>query len=105
MGARLCTWSMNSKIKNWLKESLLTGKIAVGAQLRFGSPAIAELFGIAGFDWVLIDSEHAPQTPVTIQSQLQAAACTPTTAIVRVHQNDSDLIRQKINKVSFKGRS
>ncbi len=51
---------MNYPIKNRLKELLLAGKIAVGAQLRFGSPAIAELFGVAGFDWILIDSEHAP---------------------------------------------
>ncbi len=84
---------MSFKIKNQLKELLRAGKTAVGAQLRFGSPAIAELFGIAGFDWILLDSEHAPQSPITIQSQLQAVGTTTTTAIARLHKNDHDLIR------------
>ena len=60
-------------IKNHLKNLLDAGKPAIGIQLRFGVPAIAELAGLAGFDWLLIDTEHAPQTPVTVQAQLQAA--------------------------------
>ncbi len=74
--------------KNHLKELLDAGKPAFGIQLRFGSPAIVELAGLAGFDWVLIDSEHAPQTPVTIQGQLQAAGCTPVTPVVRIGKSD-----------------
>jgi len=80
-------------IKNRLKNLLDAGKPAIGIQLRFGTPAIAELAGLAGFDWLLIDTEHAPQTPVTVQAQLQAAGCTPATPIVRVAKNDPDLIR------------
>ena len=58
-------------IKNHLKNLLDAGKPAIGIQLRFGTPAIAELAGLAGFDWLLIDTEHAPQTPVTVQAQLR----------------------------------
>ena len=47
-----------------LKHLLATGKPAIGAQLRFGSPGIAELFEYAGYDWLVIDTEHAPQTPI-----------------------------------------
>jgi 4-hydroxy-2-oxoheptanedioate aldolase len=79
-------------LKNRLKELLDADQPAFGLQLRFGSPAIVELVGLAGFDWVLIDSEHAPQTPVTIQNQLQAAGCTPTTPVVRIGKNDPALI-------------
>ena len=79
--------------KNHLKKLLDAGKPAFGIQVRFGSPAIVELAGLAGFDWVLIDSEHAPQTPVTIQGQLQAAGCTPVTPVVRIGKNDPALIR------------
>ncbi len=78
---------------NQMKELLAAGKTVLGAQLRFGSPAIAELFGHAGFDYVLLDSEHAPQTPVGIQQQIQALAATPATPIVRVPKNDADLMR------------
>ncbi|MBI4552345.1 MAG: 2,4-dihydroxyhept-2-ene-1,7-dioic acid aldolase [Candidatus Latescibacteria bacterium] len=80
-------------MKNCLKEKLAAGKVALGVQLWFGSPAIAELCGLAGFDWLLIDTEHAPQTPVTVQAQLQAAGNTNTTALVRLPKNDPDLIK------------
>jgi len=80
-------------MENRLKKLLQQGKIAIGAQLRFGSPAIAELFGLAGFDYIVIDSEHAPQTPVGVQAQLQAIGCTKATGIVRILKNDPDLMR------------
>ena len=78
---------------NRLKEMLAAGRPAIGAQLRFGLPAIAELFGLAGFDWVLIDTEHAPQTPIGVQAQLQAVAGTGATAIVRAARTDADLLK------------
>jgi len=98
---------MPSKIQRLWRSS----QPVLGAQLRFGWPAIAELFSLAGFDWLFVDSEHASQTPVGIQLQLQAmaagdpsSAClrtirrnTATTCdgvpIVRVLKNDPDLIR------------
>ena len=73
-------------MKNRMKEKLMSGQVVFGAQLRFGSPAIAELFGHAGFDYVVFDSEHAPQTPVGIQQQIQAVGCSPATPIVRTSQ-------------------
>lgn len=80
-------------MKNTVKEKIRAGSVVVGAQLRFGSPAIAEMFGHAGFDFLVVDSEHAPQTAVGIQHQLQAIASTPATSIVRVTKNDPDLMR------------
>jgi 4-hydroxy-2-oxoheptanedioate aldolase len=78
---------------NRVKRLLGEGKVVVGAQLRFGSPAIAELFGHAGFDYLVLDAEHAPQTAVGIQSQLQAIGCTSATPFVRLRKNDPDLMR------------
>ena len=80
-------------MKNLMKEKMLGGKVVVGAQLRFGSPTIAEMFGHAGFDFLVFDSEHAPQTPVGIQQQMQAISGTPATPIVRIPKNDPDLMR------------
>ncbi len=80
-------------MKNHLQELITKGKVALGAQLRMGVPAIAELFAAAGFDYIILDGEHAPQTPVGIQAQLQAVngyACTP---LVRFGRNDPDEIR------------
>ena len=78
---------------NRIKDQLAAGKPAFGAQLRFGSPAIAELFGHSGFDFLVIDSEHAPQTPTGIQAQLQAIGNTPATPIVRLPRIDEEQIR------------
>ena len=50
---------------NRTKALLEAGKIALGVQLRFGSPAIAELFARADFDFIMTDGEHKPQTPVS----------------------------------------
>jgi 2-keto-3-deoxy-L-rhamnonate aldolase RhmA len=80
-------------MKNHFKELLTSGKVAVGAQLRLGVPAIAELFATAGFDYIVIDGEHAPQTPVGIQAQLQAVNGYDCTPIVRFGRSDPDEIR------------
>ena len=80
-------------MRNQLKKLLRKGNIALGAQLRFGSPAIAELFAIAGFDFLVLDAEHAPQTPVGVQAQLQAMSRTDATPVVRPPRNDPDLMR------------
>src|SRR5207237_524145 len=80
-------------MKNHLKDLLTSGKVAVGAQLRLGVPAIAELFAIAGFDFIVLDSEHAPQTPVGIQAQLQAVNGFNCTPIIRFGRCDPDEIR------------
>ena len=78
---------------NHLKQLLAAGKVALGAQLRLGTPAIAELFAAAGYDFLVIDGEHAPQTSAGVQLQMQGMngyACTP---IVRFGRNDPDEIR------------
>lgn len=76
-----------------LKGLLDAGSLAVGIQLRFGSPGIAEMAGLAGFDWLLLDTEHAPQSPAGVQAQLQAIGCTKATPIVRLGHNDPSQIR------------
>ena len=80
-------------VHNRLKDLLAAGKPAIGAQLRFGSPAIAELFGYAGYDWLVIDTEHAPQTPPGVQAQIQAIAISGATPVVRISKIDEEQIR------------
>ena len=52
------------------------------------SPLAAEITAHAGFDWVVIDMEHAPNDYLTVLGQLQVFAATTTTAIVRPDWND-----------------
>jgi 2-dehydro-3-deoxyglucarate aldolase len=78
---------------NHFKELIESGRVALGAQLRLGVPAIAEIFAAAGYDYLVIDGEHAPQTPSGIQLQMQAMNGYKCTPIVRFGRNDPDEIR------------
>jgi len=46
--------------KNHLKEALQDGKVVFGPFLKFTDPAVVEIMGFAGFDFVIIDAEHGP---------------------------------------------
>lgn len=85
-------------MKNRTKELLQAGKVATGVQLRFGSPSIAEMFARIGCcDFIIVDGEHAPQTPIGVQQQFQAMSCSDSTPIARLSSNDPDLIRVHID--------
>ena len=51
----------------------------------------------AGFDWLLIDGEHAPNTVPTILAQLQAIAPYPSQPVVRVPWNDPVIVKQVLD--------
>ena len=80
-------------MRNHFKELLQAKQVALGAQLRLGTPAIAELFAAAGYDYLILDGEHAPQTPAGLQLQMQAMHGYPCTPIVRFGRSDPDEIR------------
>jgi 2-keto-3-deoxy-L-rhamnonate aldolase RhmA len=67
-------------------------KTRIGTFLSIGSPAIAELAGDCGFDWVLIDLEHGCESEAALPNQLRALRGSPTIAIVRVGAPHPDLI-------------
>ena len=66
-------------MRNRLSTLLAEGQPCIGAQMRSGSPALAELFGCAGFDYLVFAAEHAPQTPPMLLAQIQALASTSAT--------------------------
>jgi 4-hydroxy-2-oxoheptanedioate aldolase len=57
----------------------------------------AELLAGAGFDWLLLDTEHTPVDIETVVTQLQAIAPYPTTPIVRVPVNDKTTIKRYLD--------
>ena len=69
----------------------------IGTWLSTGSPAIAELAGIVGFNWVLIDLEHGNATETAIPDQLRALRGSPTKGIVRVGAPHADLIARVLD--------
>ena len=57
----------------------------------------AEIIATTGYDWMLVDGEHAPNTVPTLLGQLQAVAPYATHPVVRAVQGDTVLIKQLLD--------
>jgi 4-hydroxy-2-oxoheptanedioate aldolase len=69
----------------------------IGIWVSLASPYSAEIVAGAGFDWLLIDTEHSPNEVDTTLAQLQAVASYPTAAVVRAAWNDKVLIKRLLD--------
>jgi 4-hydroxy-2-oxoheptanedioate aldolase len=74
--------------RNPFKAALAEGRVQIGCWLALASPYAAEAVAGAGFDWLVVDMEHAPNTLETTLAQLQAIAPYPGAAVVRPASND-----------------
>ena len=62
----------------------LAGDLLLGAFIKTPTPHATEILGGVGFDFVVIDEEHAPFDRVTIDTVLLAARASQTAGLVRV---------------------
>jgi 4-hydroxy-2-oxoheptanedioate aldolase len=69
----------------------------IGLWLGLANPITAEICAGAGFDWLLIDGEHAPNDVRSILAQLQAVEPYPVHPIVRPVSADVQLIKQLLD--------
>lgn len=82
---------------NALKHNLQAGKLQAGCWVSLASHASAEICAGAGFDWILIDMEHAPNELHMVHHQLHAAAAYPASVVVRAPWNDTVLIKRLLD--------
>jgi 2-dehydro-3-deoxyglucarate aldolase len=68
---------------NSFRRDLKAGKTLIGCWVSLASNISTELLGYAGFDWLLIDGEHAPNDWQTFIGQLQALKDSPSAPVVR----------------------
>lgn len=80
-----------------LKQRLCTGEVVYGSWLNIAETSVAEIIAGAGFDYVLIDTEHAPWTPLTLAGALLAFRGVETVPIVRVASNDPVMIKHALD--------
>jgi 2-dehydro-3-deoxyglucarate aldolase/4-hydroxy-2-oxoheptanedioate aldolase len=66
------------------RDRVRSGELLVGSFVNLGSTLTAEIMGIAGFDWVVIDLEHGGGDEFATLAQLQALAHTGAAPLVRV---------------------
>ena len=82
---------------NEFKRAIASGATPVGTWLSSGSTATAEALGCAGFDFLVVDTEHTPVDPPQMAELLRAIAGTPASAIVRPAWNDMVMVKRAMD--------
>ncbi|WP_273820945.1 MULTISPECIES: 4-hydroxy-2-oxoheptanedioate aldolase [Pseudomonas] len=82
---------------NTFKARLQAKEPQIGLWLGLADAYCAELAANAGFDWLLIDGEHAPNDLRSLLGQLQAVAPYPSQPIIRPVIGDTALIKQVLD--------
>ena len=80
-----------------LAARLRDGNTVLGAFLGIPSPALVEIAGLAGFDFVVIDNEHGPAGIETTEQMLRAAGAVRIAPIVRVSSHRADEILRSLD--------
>lgn len=80
---------------NRFKAALNSGRQQVGLWITLSNAFATEAVAGAGFDWLLLDTEHSPGDVLTVLQQLQALSGYPEIApVVRPAGNDPVLIKR-----------
>ena len=82
---------------NSFKRSLGNDRPQFGLWMGLPDSICAEIGASAGFDWVLIDAEHAPYSIRDVHNHLQAIAPYQVPAIVRPAQGSTALLKQLLD--------
>lgn len=80
-----------------LKQRLREGRIVAGPFMKLASPAVVEIFGHAGFDFVIIDLEHGPLSSESVENMVRAAELAGISPVVRVRRNDPSLCARALD--------
>ncbi|WP_423751582.1 HpcH/HpaI aldolase family protein [Salinirarus marinus] len=85
---------------NHLRRTLEAGESAYGAQAATFSPAVVEVYGSLGLDWVWVDLEHAGPSPWDgqwLSDLTRAADVADIELLVRLPGGDPKLIRKALD--------
>ncbi len=82
---------------NILKKRFKARDTTFGCWLSFGEAAPTEMMGTVGFDWLVIDAEHAPNDIRSIRNQLIALQSSPSPSVVRVPVGEPWIIKQVLD--------
>jgi 4-hydroxy-2-oxoheptanedioate aldolase len=82
---------------NRTKAKLKSGQPAFGVIATTDDPQLAELFGIAGFDYYMLDAEHGLIDPVQAVNVIRACESTNMTPMIRIGPKDPKLVLQYLD--------
>jgi 2-dehydro-3-deoxyglucarate aldolase/4-hydroxy-2-oxoheptanedioate aldolase len=82
---------------NHFKRAIASGKTPIGCWLASGAPSTAEALGSAGYDFLVVDTEHTPIDTAQMTDILRTIAGTPAQAIVRPPWNDMVMVKRVLD--------
>jgi len=82
---------------NRFKRALRGTSPPIGTWLMSAAPSTAEALGCAGFDFLVVDTEHVPLDTAQTIEVLRAIAGTPASAVTRVAWNDAVLVKRALD--------
>ena len=82
---------------NTFKQALQSGQQVIGCWVGFADANVAEALAGCGFDWLLLDAEHAPNDPRSVLDQLRAVAPYPVQTVVRPVEGEVALVKQYLD--------
>ncbi len=83
--------------ENLFLQAIRNRQPQVGLWISLCSPFAADAVASSGFDWALLDMEHAPNELNTVLGQLQAFSSSDTSTMVRPMWNDSVLVKRLLD--------
>jgi 4-hydroxy-2-oxoheptanedioate aldolase len=83
--------------QNTFKAAMAAGRPQIGLWVGLADATAAEALATAGYDWLLLDGEHAPNDPRSILQQLRAVAPYPVQPVVRPVIGDVALVKQYLD--------
>ena len=82
---------------NTFLEGLRAGTPQIGFWVSLANNLSAEVVATSGFDWLLVDMEHAPGDVQTVIGQLQAIAPHGSGTMVRAPWNDAVMVKRLLD--------
>lgn len=84
-------------LANSFLAAIREGRKQIGLWVSLSDNYAAEVVASSGYDWLLVDMEHAPSDVTTVLGQLQAIAPHGSTAIVRPPWNDTVMVKRLLD--------
>ncbi|MFD6517054.1 HpcH/HpaI aldolase/citrate lyase family protein [Rhodococcus sp. NPDC060176] len=82
---------------NEVRLALAEGRTVYGLFCAIPSPSLVEMIGCAGYDFVIVDTEHTGVDPQELENLIRAAESVALTPFVRVPKGDSGAILRALD--------
>ena len=82
---------------NTFKEAILSGNPQMGCWIGMADPYAAEISATSGYDWLLVDGEHAPNDLRSILAQVRVIEASNSVPVARLPIGEAWMIKQYLD--------